>query len=263
MMLFYLLSLLYGSNAVPLVSVSKVRDVNVMLNTTNLDTINETSESRCVIEKNIKYHGNDFVGKVVPSVDACSLWCYSDDKCKYWTFATDTGRCNLKTSKAGRREGANRIAGNKICGERQSCPKESGFCVLPNGGDQNSGVIKVNNVNGDTATAQKNCLSACQAYGGATGCEVIWDQRNRGCYIHTQSVARGNRVARHACWIFSKCTKECRCNGRKNKKGGGGSSCGSKYRGKKFCYTDRGVCSDGVASSMLTGIDWSYLACQG
>merc|ERR1711862_85986 len=38
---------------------------------------------------------------------------------------------------------------------------------------------------------------------GATGCEVIWDQGNRGCYVHTAEVERGNGVARHQCWIFS------------------------------------------------------------
>ena len=85
------------------------------------------------------------------------------------------------------------------------CPKERGFCVLSNGRDQNSGVIKLDNVNGNTAHQQAKCLKKCLARKGATGCEEIWNQGNRGCYVHTQTVAKGNNAARHACWIFSKC----------------------------------------------------------
>ena len=85
------------------------------------------------------------------------------------------------------------------------CPIEKGFCVLPNGGDQNSGVIKLNNVDGDTEQAQATCLDLCKKRVDATGCEVIWHQGNRGCYVHTKTVDRGNGVDRHMCWIFSKC----------------------------------------------------------
>merc|ERR1712072_887679 len=85
------------------------------------------------------------------------------------------------------------------------CPREKGFCVLSSGADQNSGVIKVNSIQGNTDAAQKECLKSCHAHKGATGCETIWDQGNRGCYIMTQPVARGNGVSRHNCWVFSKC----------------------------------------------------------
>ena len=74
-----------------------------------------------------------------------------------------------------------------------------------NGVDQNSGVIKFNNLDGNTVDRRKACLDMCRVYPGATGCEVIWRQYNRGCYVHTQQVARGNKAAKHACWIFSKC----------------------------------------------------------
>ena len=87
----------------------------------------------------------------------------------------------------------------------ETCPIEKGFCVLPNGGDQNSGVVKLNNVDGNTEQAQATCLDLCKKRADATGCEVIWHQGNRGCYVHTQTVARGNGAARHMCWIFSKC----------------------------------------------------------
>ena len=82
---------------------------------------------------------------------------------------------------------------------------ENGFCVKSNGHDQNSGVVKLNSVDGNTVKHQKSCLDTCLAYPGATGCEVIWHQSNRGCYVHTQSISRGNGVRRHTCWIFSKC----------------------------------------------------------
>ena len=85
------------------------------------------------------------------------------------------------------------------------CIKERGYCVQPNGDDQNSGVLKVNSLDGNTQEHQQACLKKCLTHPGATGCEVIWDQSNRGCYIHTQSIARGNNRDRHNCWVFSKC----------------------------------------------------------
>ena len=83
-------------------------------------------------------------------------------------------------------------------------PRERGFCVLANGEDQNSGVIKLNSVDGNTIKAQQECLNLCKLVNGVTGCEVIWDQSNRGCYAHTQDISRGNGVDRHFCWVFSK-----------------------------------------------------------
>ena len=90
-----------------------------------------------------------------------------------------------------------------ICDKKPTltCSKEAGFCVKQDGRDQNSGVVKLNSVDGKTLKSQEECLKLCLATDGVTGCEVIWDQGNRGCYAHTQSVARGNGVARHMCWI--------------------------------------------------------------
>jgi len=92
----------------------------------------------------------------------------------------------------------------RFSADQKKCPIDRGYCVL-NGHDQNSGVIKKNSKQGNSVAMQKKCLAICRAYPGATGCEVIWDQPNRGCYIHTQKVDRGNGVARHMCWVFSKC----------------------------------------------------------
>ena len=87
------------------------------------------------------------------------------------------------------------------------CPIEEGYCLQSNGEDQNSGVVKLNSLDGNTKHAQASCLAKCKQQEGATGCEVIWDQHNRGCYVHTKSIARGNGMAKHKCWVFSKCSK--------------------------------------------------------
>merc|ERR1712154_83079 len=97
----------------------------------------------------------------------------------------------------------------KPTSEPQDCSKEKGFCVLEDGSDQNSGVVKINDVNGDDKEAEEECLKTCKEYPGATGCETIWDQGNRGCYVHTEGIAKGNGVDRHNCWVFSKCNNDC------------------------------------------------------
>lgn len=87
------------------------------------------------------------------------------------------------------------------------CPKEAGYCVKNNGKDQNSGVVKLNKIDGNTQNAQEECLSLCQAHPGATGCEIIWSLGSRGCYAHTKEVARGNGKNNHSCWVFSSCVQ--------------------------------------------------------
>merc|ERR1712232_1513540 len=81
-------------------------------------------------------------------------------------------------------------------------PEQDGFCVKANGGDQNSGVKKVLTGNyGKTNESKQLCLEECSKYPEATGCEMIWDQGNKGCYVHTQEVARGNGAKRHYCYL--------------------------------------------------------------
>merc|ERR1711879_357361 len=96
-----------------------------------------------------------------------------------------------------------------VFSKSSECKKEKGFCVRQNGADQNDGVIKINSLDGNTRDREKVCLDACNKHPGATGCETIWDQGNRGCYVHTKDIARGNDVARHSCWVFSK-SSECK-----------------------------------------------------
>ena len=64
-------------------------------------------------------------------------------------------------------------------------------------------------------------------------------------------------------WSYQACDNKasvkCRCNGQVNSKGEG--ECESKYRGRPFCYTNPGVCSDEVQSTRSGGW-WSYKACD-
>ena len=71
--------------------------------------------------------------------------------------------------------------------------------------DQNDGVELL--YGGDVKTPEEleACLSACMAREFWTGCEAIWDQSNRGCWVHTMEVDHGNLYPyNHACWINGK-----------------------------------------------------------
>ena len=96
------------------------------------------------------------------------------------------------------------------------CPKEQGYCVNAYGKDQNKGVRKLNGwkawndelnkESGGTWEGQRECLRLCRSVQGATGCEVVWNVANRGCYAHTSYlIHHGNGEANHVCWVFSKC----------------------------------------------------------
>jgi hypothetical protein len=87
---------------------------------------------------------------------------------------------------------------------------EKGFCVKSNGHDQNSGVIKLEGgdffdeeFNKDEEKVAK-CLTMCaerSKSGPVTGCEMIWNQGNKGCYVHTREISHGNNVGRHSCYL--------------------------------------------------------------
>jgi len=53
--------------------------------------------------------------------------------------------------------------------------------------------------------------------------------------------------------------RKCICNGLKNSRGEG--ECKSSYKGKAFCYVDRGSCSDELKSTS-SNLWWSYQACS-
>ena len=83
--------------------------------------------------------------------------------------------------------------------------KEDGWCVKADNSDQSDGVELL--YDGDVKTPEEleACLSACMAREFWTGCEAIWDQSNRGCWVHTLEVDHGNLYPyNHACWINGK-----------------------------------------------------------
>merc|ERR1712080_238246 len=72
--------------------------------------------------------------------------------------------------------------------------------------------------------SESQCINWCNQYSFGTGCELIRNQANRGCYLHTEAVSKGNGVANHYCWI---------CNANS-----GSGSCASKQDG--FCVLPNG-----------------------
>jgi len=80
--------------------------------------------------------------------------------------------------------------------------KQDGYCVKSNNSDQNDGVQKlVGGDYNDVGDLHKQCLEMCAGVKGVTGCEMIWDQNNRGCYAHTANIdGGGNGVHRHSCY---------------------------------------------------------------
>ena len=101
------------------------------------------------------------------------------------------------------------------------CAREAGYCVKPNGRDQNDGVKQSLNQgsiyqyfksrgSSRQTDIENLCLAMCLETKGATGCETTWGWRwdGGGCRVHTREVSRGNGSAnKYNCWVFSKCTK--------------------------------------------------------
>ena len=83
-------------------------------------------------------------------------------------------------------------------------PTNAGFCLDSYGNDQNGGVVKLRGGDfGPSEAKQMECVEKCIAASAVrkvTGCEAIWNQGNRGCYIHTKEVERGNGSDKHSCW---------------------------------------------------------------
>jgi len=80
-----------------------------------------------------------------------------------------------------------------------------GYCTV-NREDQNSGVLKVSSQNMNSDNIREQCLDVCKTVPGATGCEVVWDLINQGCYVHTQRITEASGAARHYCAIFGSST---------------------------------------------------------
>ena len=77
--------------------------------------------------------------------------------------------------------------------------EEAGFCVRKDGRDVNHNISK----HPDEDLGKDACLAWCTTQPGATGCEHIANQGNKGCYFFTaKDVVRGNGAPNHLCWIF-------------------------------------------------------------
>ena len=82
--------------------------------------------------------------------------------------------------------------------------KDAGVCILADGSNS-TGVVKLDEFDGFTPQRHEACFKKCEAYKNATGCEMVWnDWFNKGCYVHTDNVTKGDGTENRACWIWEK-----------------------------------------------------------
>ena len=75
----------------------------------------------CVIEKNVKYSGNNLSSKRGINQETCALLCFKKPSCTHWTYnpTYQGGKCWMKTSGSGRTKSTTgSISGQKACGGR-------------------------------------------------------------------------------------------------------------------------------------------------
>ena len=81
---------------------------------------------------------------------------------------------------------------------------QKGYCVKKFGRDENDLVTKLYGGNVQTDDEVQACWEKCAAVSGVTGCEAIWNQGNRGCYVHkSTAIIRGNGVNQHYCALYN------------------------------------------------------------
>lgn len=86
---------------------------------------------------------------------------------------------------------------------------EMGFCVDENNRDVNEGVKLLKRGEFKTKEQRQECRRLCALEEKVTACELVWDQGNRGCYVHTSdAVDHGNKRDNHACYVVSPLLKE-------------------------------------------------------
>merc|ERR1711971_396143 len=77
--------------------------------------------SGCVIEKNVKYSGNNLSSKYGINQETCALLCFKKPSCTHWTHnpTYQFGKCWMKTSSSGRTKSTTgSSSGQKACGSR-------------------------------------------------------------------------------------------------------------------------------------------------
>merc|ERR1712168_151847 len=79
----------------------------------------------------------------------------------------------------------------------QDCKAETGYCLGPDGHDQNQGQRPIR------ASTKEDCFAECQKQNDGFGCE--WSSVD-GCQLHTQKVSGGSGSGPYVCWVFSKCS---------------------------------------------------------
>ena len=75
----------------------------------------------CVIEKNVKYSGNNLSSKYGINQETCALLCFKKPSCTHWTHnpTYQFGKCWMKTSSSGRTKSTTgSTSGQKACGSR-------------------------------------------------------------------------------------------------------------------------------------------------
>ena len=85
------------------------------------------------------------------------------------------------------------------------CKEEKGYCLKPDGDDQQNGVQKLSGVDIKTEEEIKACNQMCMKVKGVTACEKNWGLEWRGCYAHTMPVAKGSGKDKHVCSLASSC----------------------------------------------------------
>ena len=70
------------------------------------------------MEDGYDYFGNDAKsGQDSDGMKDCAEKCLAEPTCQFWSMEKSTGRCYLKTSKAGKKTMNGLLSGNQDCGE--------------------------------------------------------------------------------------------------------------------------------------------------
>lgn len=121
---------------------------------------------------------------------ACKEMCASDAVCRHFTWESDTTRCRLKSSSAGRRSWANRISGPAHC----MSPSEAGSEAksLANAGMCNDSMPVPNHVTARAFTLKPEVLEWCQSDDAKPG--GAWNAPGRNwCWLNMKARACYNQ----------------------------------------------------------------------
>uniref|UniRef100_A0A7S1B3G8 Uncharacterized protein n=1 Tax=Corethron hystrix TaxID=216773 RepID=A0A7S1B3G8_9STRA len=128
-------------------------------------------------------------------LDLCSSPSTSDyTGCEIINDQEDAG-CYAHTERVVGADGSS----NSKCFIRSLGPELPGFCIK-----QNNRRPKLKTFLGgvsDYNYLKQKCIHECIRHEGYTGCEVVWNGREAGCYVHTEFVVQHKEKSNHFCWI--------------------------------------------------------------